>query len=222
MANSGPGAGCARPTILFDFDGVLVRGDSAARFLRERIGASWRRRLLALLVAPVALPLLRTRRGLPYAARLFGAISRLGDRDGAFEAHARDFAGRLAADDSRHIADGLDALRHAVAGGARVAIVSGSLDVVVAALLDAKGIRDVTIVASRTGPRRRHCYGARKIAALAEAGIAPPWQVAYSDSLADLPMLGHAERPVLINADARVARRAAAMLGRDAELMCWR
>ena len=45
---------------------------------------------------------------------------------------------------------------------------------------------------------RRHNVGARKLRTLAEQGVSPPFAVAYSDSSADLAMLGAAQRVVLV------------------------
>lgn len=210
-----------RSIVLFDFDGVLGRGDSGGRFLRERILRSRWRTALALLATPVALPLFAMRRTLSHGARIYAWIARVGDSHETFDAHVRDYALRNAADPRRAIADGMAELARMRESGARVVIVTGSLEPIVRAQLEQHGIDGVEIVASRRQPVRRHCYGEAKLPALAEAGIVPPWDVAYSDSLADLPMLRHARRPVLVNMDEGMASRAAAALRRVPERVRW-
>jgi len=217
MAEGGP-----QPVVLFDFDGVLGRGDSGGRFLRERILRSRWRTALALLAAPLALPLFASRRTLSHGARIYAWIARAGDTHETFDAEIHDYALRNAADPRRAIADGMAELARMRDSGARVVIVTGSLEPIVRALLEQHGIDGVEIVASRRQPRRRHCYGEAKLPALADAGIVPPWDIAWSDSLADLPMLRHARRPVLVNADAGMVRRAAVALGRIPEQVEWR
>ena len=210
----------SRAVVLFDFDGVLVRGDSSAQFLQARLRGSPWRCALALLAAPIALPLVLTHRGLPLGARIFGKIARLGTSDADYIAQVDAFAQRIARDPAHIIHAGMTALRQAQASGARVAVVSGSHESLIRCVLDAQGIAGVEIVASRLRPRR-HCIGARKLEALAQIGIVPPWDVAYTDSIMDLPMLRHARRAVLVNAPSRVFGEVALRLGREPETVQW-
>ena len=71
-------------------------------------------------------------------------------------------------------------------------------------MLDAIGLAGVEPWPSRIrGPSLIvHNHGSTKMAQLAGQGVTPPWRVAYSDSLSDLPILGAAEQPVLVNANA--------------------
>ena len=57
-------------TVVFDFDGVLLRGDSFAGYLRWRT-MQRRRRMLAALPALPLLPLLGHPRTLPWACLLY-------------------------------------------------------------------------------------------------------------------------------------------------------
>ncbi len=212
----------AGDVVAFDFDGVLVRGDSFGRFLREHIRASWWRLVLAVLATPVALPLLLTRRGISSGAMIYVRIAHFGLSHDAFRERIRAFGADLGSQDGRMITDGLEALRAHRAAGARVVIVSGCEETLVRAILEQHGLDNVEIVASRIGPHGRHCLGGRKIDALEQAGISPPWSVAYSDSLSDLPLLRNAERPVLVNADTQMSAQAKAALGRTPENVRWR
>ena len=60
----------------------------------------------------------------------------------------------------------------------------------------------------------------RHFVALAEAGF-EGWDVAYSDSLADLPMLRAAARAVLVDAKPQVVAEATRLLGRTPESVDW-
>ena len=117
-----------RRIVLFDFDGVLVRGDALGHFLSERIRASRWRHILAFIVAPLALPLLRTPRGAPFAMRVFSRISRLGTDRAVYAQQLHEFAQRIACDTAREIAEGIAALKCAHAAGDRVIVVSGNID----------------------------------------------------------------------------------------------
>jgi phosphatidylglycerophosphatase C len=64
--------------------------------------------------------------------------------------------------------------------------------------------------------------GATKVTMLTERGFPPPWAAAYSDSPSDLPLFAGTARPVLVNADDRVAADVARVLGAAPEVLIWR
>jgi phosphatidylglycerophosphatase C len=76
--------------VLFDFDGVLIRGDAFYLFMRERYRRSWGRRLLALLSTPLLLLQLPFSRRLPM--RLLVRIALLGLGEQAYQVAANAFA----------------------------------------------------------------------------------------------------------------------------------
>jgi phosphatidylglycerophosphatase C len=106
--------------------------------------------------------------------------------------------------------------------------VTGCEHALARAILDRLGLHDVELVASRFahGPRgpRLVCrnVGREKLRQLAALGIGPAWDVAYSDSLVDLPMLGGAADAVLVNVDAVHFEKARAALGERARRVDWR
>ena len=60
QADASAGVGCSgRPVVLFDFDGVLIRGDSYAHLVRGALQRSWWRRLAMLPVLAAAMPMLK-------------------------------------------------------------------------------------------------------------------------------------------------------------------
>ncbi|MGB0135253.1 MAG: haloacid dehalogenase-like hydrolase, partial [Dokdonella sp.] len=76
--------------------------------------------------------------------------------------------------------------------------------------------------AGRFGMRKLvHNIGAAKPVRIAEHGIEEPWDLAYSDSARDIPMLKRAREAVLVNADVRTVLRVRRALGRDARQVNW-
>lgn len=213
--------------VLFDFDGVLVAGDSFASVLRGLIGERWWRGALALLATPLALPLLLSGRHVSAGARIYQRVALLGVDAATFDARLRDFARELARDPARVRTQAVATLRAHVEAGDRVLVVSGSEQRLVAGVLATLELTGVEVVASQVRHERggwrvlRHCYGARKVEALAALGI-ERWDVAYSDSLADLPMLAGARHAVLVNAGEAMVARAARRLGRAPARLLWR
>lgn len=122
-----------------------------------------------------------------------------------YRAEAAAYADALAAT-PRAIQRGCvaEARRHLDAG-ARVVFVTACEQAIARGLLDAVGLPEVELVASRLERRGRlwqvalHNLGEEKPRQLAVHGIVAPWAVAYSDHAVDLPLLGGARVAVLVN-----------------------
>ncbi|MCE3004377.1 MAG: haloacid dehalogenase-like hydrolase [Xanthomonadaceae bacterium] len=214
--------------VLFDFDGVIVAGDSFAAWLRREGLKPPLRRLAGWLAAPVGLPLMAFPATLSLGARLFLHAAVQGADPAVLRASLDAWGRALARRPGRVIGDGLAALRAHVAAGDRVAVVSGTESTLLRAVLDELGVVGVGIVASeldldgRFARVRRHCFGAGKLHALAAAGIEPPWDVAYSDSPNDLPLLRHAREAVCVNWRTADRSRACAAPGGAVRFVDWR
>jgi phosphatidylglycerophosphatase C len=214
--------------VLFDFDGVLVAGDSFAGWLRRHGLRPLLRRLIAMSVAPMGLALLSWRRTLPLGARLFLNIATRGANPSALRQSLDDYGRALARRPDKVIADGVRCVREHLDAGDRVIVVSGTEATLLHAVLDELQIRGVDVLASQLdfeGARvrvRRHCFGPAKLAALREAGIRAPWDLAYSDSPHDLPMLQAARAAVCVNWRAADHELASQALGTSATHVCWR
>jgi len=211
-------------TIVFDFDGVLLRGDSFAGYLRWRTRQKRRRVLAALPLLPL-LPLLRHPRTLPWTARLVTrALTRGLDRT-RFEAEIDAFCEVWLAREGRVIEPLIARLRGHIAAGSRVLVVSGTAHYLLERLLQRLSIDGVTALGTqiefgRLGLRApRHNYGAAKLTTLAEIGVHAPWAVSYSDSLADLPILAAARKAVLVEPSAAHEQALRAALGNTVELV---
>lgn len=226
MTSAPPAAGGR--LVLFDFDGVIVAGDSFAAWLRLVGLKPPLRRLAGWLVAPIGLPLMAFPSTLSLGARLFLHVAVRGADPAALRGSLEAWGRSLARRPGKVIDDGVSALRGHLAAGDRVAVVSGTESTLLRAVLDELGVHGVNIVASeldltgRSARVRRHCFGEGKLRALAAAGIAPPWDLAYSDSPNDLPLLRGAREAVCVNWRPAQKRLAARALDGRARFVDWR
>jgi phosphatidylglycerophosphatase C len=220
--------GSSAPVVLFDFDGVLIRGDSYEHFIRRELQGSRPRLAMLLPVIAVAIPMLKATALRRHGQRLMVRFAFLGWSASRFEASAGRFGRQLAVDRSLVMGDAVVALRHHLSDGARVVVTTQSAGAVVRAVLNEWGLETVELVAStptlgKLGMRSAmHVHGAEKVRALAALGVRPPWEVAYSDSLSDVPLLAGAKHPVLVTADARVRAKAREILGPRLSVVTWR
>jgi phosphatidylglycerophosphatase C len=107
-------------------------------------------------------------------------------------------------------------------------VVTASAQPLVRAVLDELGLSSVGLIASQPAcgrlglraPLRNH--GAEKLRRLGAHGLQPTWQIAYSDSPSDLPMLHGAVRPILVNPDARLLAHARRQVGQRISSVQWR
>ena len=213
--------------VLFDFDGVLMRGDAFSRFVRFRFRRSWWRALLALIVLPVLLPFFAIRSLRIPIIGVFVRISLLGVSEAQFKSLVRDFAAELVGRPRIFIRDGISAMRRHLVDGDRVIVVTGCEDTLVRAIFSAIGLTDIEIIAShlrdgRLGMCKKvHNFGPAKPRQIAQYGIGEPWDLAYSDSAHDIPMLKRAREAVLVNANARTSLHVRRALGREARRVDW-
>ena len=214
-------------TVLFDFDGVLIRGDSFAAFVRARYRQAPWRLGLALPLALLASPLALSRRGRWQIVRLLVRVSLIGLGEARYRDLARAFARAHAERPRIFLREGITQLRRHLADGDRVIVVTGCEQHVAGALFEAIGLDGFELVASRLkrgwfGLRTDvHCFGARKPRELAAGGIVPPWATAYTDSPADAPMLREALDAVLVNGTPKACRALERALGRSVRRVEW-
>ncbi|MES2857729.1 MAG: haloacid dehalogenase-like hydrolase [Pseudomonadota bacterium] len=195
------------PLVVFDFDHTLYDGDSGSHLFRWLIERAWWRRLLAVLVAPLAGPMiafLPTRRAGISAFVWVGTIGlhRRRDLDDLIDRYVDGHVDVLKA----HLLPiALDVLhRHRLAGD-RVVVATGAPPELARAILAFVAHADVPVVGTLVGPKfgaigaLRHCHNQMKMTMLREAGHVQPVAIAYSDSSADLPLLQAAQAPVVVN-----------------------
>jgi len=209
------------PVVLFDFDGVLYRGDSFTALMRAHLRRQWWRIVLALPLLLVAAPFALLRRTRRRALRFVVHLALLGVSEQRYRQMAQEFGRSLGADAARFIEGGLAAIKRHAESGARVVVVSGCEETLLRAILDELGLRDIELIASRFVTGRFgmrvgvHTFGPEKVRQLAQRGIHPPWDVAYTDSSTDAAMLIAARSSVLVNAKPATRRRLVERLGRE-------
>lgn len=201
------GASSGAKLVVFDFDHTLYDGDSGGHLFRWLIVRSWWRIALALLVAPVAGPMiawLPTRRAGISAFVWAGTVGlhRRRDLDALIDRYVERHTAGLKA---KLLPVALDVLhRHRMAGD-RVVIATGAPPELARAILAFVAHEDVPVIGTRVGPRLggviavRHCHNEMKLEMLREAGYTEPVELAYSDSRADMPLLRAAQQPVVVN-----------------------
>lgn len=210
-----------RRAVLFDFDGTLVRGDSAGRYLRDLIASSPLRQALALAGLPLLPPAFgwwRSARALTSAYLWLATVGR--DEAALRSVRERFIAGCVDRRENLLIAPAVDRLRRHLDAGDEVVIVTGASESLAQELWQALEGPPVTALVGSILRRgfggqlaERHCFGPRKLDALAQAGVRPPFAAVYTDSARDLPLLRCTDRPVLVEPSGRTIRRVRRALG---------
>ena len=214
--------------VLFDFDGVLFRGDSFTALLRHHCRHEWWRIVLATPLLLLCIPFAALRRTRRRTLRLLVHTVLLGVSEQRYRAMAQDFGRSLGSDAGRFLEEGLRAVKAHAGSGARVIVVTGCEDTLARAILDELGLHAIELIGSRLVAGRFgmrvsiHTFGAEKVRQLARIGITPPWDFAYSDSSTDADMLGAAHAAVLVNAKPGTRARLVSRIGREPKAVIWR
>lgn len=213
------------PTVVFDLDRVLLRGDAALLFLGGRLVQSPSRALPLVGAAPVLLVLAAVPQLRPLAARAMTRLAVAGGDRSDVRAAADAYAEALSRRPHELVADAVAEARRRQQAGDRVVVATGCEEVLARALLLAAGLPELDVVGSTASlrpPRVTRAMGEWKVRLLTEHGYPPPWAAVYSDSASDLPLFAGTPRPVLVNAGEREVRRATRVLGRRPETVTWR
>ena len=197
---------CDAPLVVFDFDHTLYDGDSGSHLFKWLIERAWWRRLLAILVAPVAGPMVAwlptRRRGISVFVWI-GTVGlhRLVDLDGLIDRYVATHVDEIR---SRLLPIALDVLHRHREAGDRVVVATGAPPELAREILRFVAQHEVPVIGSLVGPRAgamiatRHCHNEEKMRMLRERGYGDI-DVSYTDSSADLPLLLAARSPVVVN-----------------------
>ena len=193
-----------RQLVVFDFDHTLYDGDSGSHLVAWLIKRAWWRRALALLAAPLLLPLVAWLPSRRLGISGFLWIATVGTSrhiEALIDAYVAANAASIRA---RLLPRALEVLhRHRVAGD-RVLVATGAPPELARAILDFVAHQDLPIAGS-LGTRvlggyvtTQHCHARNKMRMIRDLGYGCI-EVAYSDSVADLPLLQAARKPVVVN-----------------------
>lgn len=199
---------------VFDLDGTLLDGDSTALWLWDRVKRSPLRAIAALVIAPLAVPMLalpRTRRA---GASILLWIATAGLCERGLQASCAQFGERFQKGDSALAwrAGGMATLVEHLRAGDRVVVVTAAPALLAQSLIGPLG-HPIEVLGTSLKSRAGgwvadiHCRNQRKCQALAEAGHGARWAYAYTDSLDDLPLLRGAEKPVIVKGGKKAERR---------------
>ena len=220
-------------TAIFDFDNTILRGDSFAAFHVDCVlSAPWRVPLMLAALPLAGLGALRSqRRGLSvlvWAATVGMSERHLDQRMDRFV--LRRFAGG-----ARVHAAALEVIAEHLARGDRVVIATGCEERLATKICAYLGLAQVQVVGTELSgvslpvlglPLGRravvHCVGPMKVEQLRKRLDLDRWQVAYSDSARDLPLLRVASRRVLVNPTRGSLSRVRRELGGAVAVVRWR
>lgn len=193
------------PLVVFDFDHTLYDGDSGSHLFAWLIRRSPWRKTLALLVAPLAAPLitfLPTRR---HGISAFVWIGSVGLDVAGFNATIDRYVEQQCdAIRARLLPVALAVLQRHRDAGDRVVVATGAPPELARAILAFVAHGDIPVIGTRIAPRlggigpELHCHSQAKMRMIRDAGYGEI-AIAYSDSSADLPLLRAARHPVVVN-----------------------
>ncbi len=206
-------------TVLFDLDHTLIRFDSFLRLSATLLRRDAWRTAALLAAGPLLGGALLTRnrsaRWLAGSTAVWLATVR---QPAPLEELMDVEVGGWFGDGASVCRIALEALERHCQAGDRVVVVTGAAETLARRVCARIGCPAVEVVGSTLREWRGgwigavHCYGSMKPRVLAQRGLEPPWEVVYTDSAADLPLLAAARRRVLVNPRPSHERRVTALL----------
>jgi len=217
------------PVVVFDFDLTLTRWDTADRFFRWMLRRDFWRIGLVVAALPILAPLLIHHASRRWPIRFAVWVATWGRTPEILSMLVEEHIRSLPAGcEAVLLPEALDRVRSHVERGHRVVVATGSLEPLARALLDDAGLTQVPLVASTLRPffggwvRDQHCFGPNKIPMLTARGFAPPWDVAYTDHSADLPVLRLSVERYLVSPTPTCLASIRRALDTEATVLAWR
>ena len=183
---------------VFDLDGTLVAGDSTVAWVRALLVSSWLRCVAAAIAFPAWLVLIWIPSTRKVGASLLLWIATVGYDEAAITRSIQAFAKSFEQGDCalRWRSDGLATMNSHLAANDRVVVVTAAPEWLAARLL--ASWTEVRVLGSTLARRwggwviEHHCFGKEKGQALQQDGYGSAWDVVYTDSYADAPLLAGA------------------------------
>lgn len=191
---------------VFDLDGTLLAGDSTVAWVRTLLFASGLRCIAAAIALPAWLFLIWIPSTRKVGASILLWIATVGYDEAAITHSIRDFAKRFEQGDCgiRWRSDGLATMNSHLAIHDRVVVITAAPEWLAAPLL--ASWTEVRVLGSTLARRwggwviANHCFGERKCRALQQHGYGSAWDLVFTDSYADAPLLaGATERGFIVN-----------------------
>jgi phosphatidylglycerophosphatase C len=186
-----------RALVVFDMDGTLVHGDSGSLLIHHLIGQRLWRRAFASLLAPIGFPLMAIPATRRVGVSIFFWIATVGMSEAQLETAVDAF---MRLHRPQRIEPVIAALQSELDAGNDVVVATGAFQALAERLIKQLQLRGAPRVVGSTIRRSAGGFvshiqanGPSKLRRLAECGLQPPFDRAWSDSRSDLPLL-HAAR----------------------------
>ena len=212
-------------TVVFDFDGTVVRGDSFGRFIASLVVRNPLRFLAAVAVVPVGGPLLLLFPTL--GGSLFLWVATVAMSRARLESEFQRFVRERFVDRENLYTEAMLAIERHLRAGDVVWVASGCESALLQPVCTCIGIDRSKVVGSTTRKwfggmvSERHCVGANKVEMLKERTRSNEYDHVYTDSALDLPLTQCAKQVTLVNAKSDVVRRARARSAAVVEVVRW-
>jgi len=196
--------------VVFDLDGTLLSGDSTKAWLTDKLKSNIFRFIAALIVTPIALPLMKFKKYKSKGASLYLWIATYSLNEEELEYSFKNFSKNINETTSGSLywfKQGIAEVKDHLANGRIVFIATAAPEKLANVLLEPINL-DVRIIGTPLKNKLGgwisgiHCRSEEKVRRLNKVNIKQPWFATYSDDIDDdLPILMGAKKPYLINSD---------------------
>ncbi|MBN6539958.1 haloacid dehalogenase-like hydrolase [Acinetobacter pittii] len=196
--------------VVFDLDGTLLSGDSTKAWLTDKLKSNIFRFIAALIVTPIALPLMKFKKYKSKGASLYLWIATYGLNEEKLEYSFKNLSKNIKNNSFNSLywfEQGINEVKDHLANRRIVFIATAAPEKLANVLLDSINL-DVRIIGTPLQNKLGgwisgiHCRSEEKVRRLNKLDIKQPWFATYSDDIEDdLPILMGAKKPYLINSD---------------------
>ncbi|MCG9510808.1 haloacid dehalogenase-like hydrolase [Acinetobacter pittii] len=196
--------------VVFDLDGTLLSGDSTKAWLTNKLKSNLLRFITAIIITPIALPLMKFKKYKSKGASLYLWIATYGLNEEELKYSFKNFSKNINATTSGSLywfEQGITEVKDHLAHRRIVFIAMSAPEKLANVLLESINL-DVQIIGTPLQKKLGgwisgiHCRSEEKVRRLNKLDIKQPWLATYSDDIEDdLPIFISAKLPYLINGD---------------------
>lgn len=190
--------------VVFDLDGTLLSGDSTKAWLTDKLKSNIFRFIAALIVMPIALPIMKFKKYKSNGASLYLWIATYGLNEEKLEYSFKNFSKNIKNNSFNSLywfEQGINEVKDHLANRRIVFIATAAPEKLANVLLDSINL-DVRIIGTPLQNKLGgwisgiHCRSEEKVRRLNKLDIKQPWFATYSDDIEDdLPILMGAKSP---------------------------